>query len=136
MKPILLDTHTAIWASEGRLGKNVTRLIDEAAGQSRLFLSPVSAWEIGMLAEKRKIALAGSAQEYIRALYSQSGAVVAPLTPDVALAAALLPRSLHADPADRFLVATAIAYGADFFTRDSEILRYAKSTPAFRAVKV
>lgn len=136
MKPILLDTHVAIWALEGALDKITIANIDEAAAQSRLMLSPISAWEIGMIAAKGKVILPKPAPEYVRTLFSRRGAIVAALSPEIAFSATALPKSFHADPADRFLVATAIAYGADFYTRDREILRYARSAAGFNAVRV
>ncbi len=87
-----------------------------------------------MLVEKGRLSLAPTAQEYIRALFGHPGVVTATLTPAIAAAAAALPGEFHADPADRILVATAAAYGAQFVTRDKRIHDYAKSTNHVRCV--
>ncbi len=136
MRPILLDTHAALWSAEGTLRKSVMERIDDAAMRSQLILSPISAWEIGMLVQRRRITLSVPVEEYIQKLYGANGVVTAALTPSIALAAATLPKTMRGDPADRLLVATAIAYRADLFTRDSEILRFAKSSGALTAFRI
>jgi PIN domain nuclease of toxin-antitoxin system len=44
---------------------------------------------------------------------------VAPLTPEIAVASVQL--DMHPDPADRFIVATALAHGAALVTKDTKI---------------
>lgn len=46
------------------------------------------------------------------------------LTPEIAVASTELPEPFHRDPADRFLVATARAYGSRLVTSDRKILAY------------
>jgi PIN domain nuclease of toxin-antitoxin system len=46
-----------------------------------------------------------------------------PLTGEIAIAAAEL-EGLHADPADRFIAATAIAHNATLMTADDRLLRW------------
>jgi len=46
-----------------------------------------------------------------------------PLTPDIAATAAMLPRDVGRDPADRLIVATAIEYGVPLVTKDDLIRR-------------
>ena len=45
-----------------------------------------------------------------------------PLSADVAIAAAMLPTEVHADPADRFLIATARLRGLALVTGDRRII--------------
>ncbi|MBV8197779.1 MAG: type II toxin-antitoxin system VapC family toxin [Candidatus Eremiobacteraeota bacterium] len=134
MKPILLDTHAAIWAAGHSLKTDARRVVDDAAGRGELLISPISAWEIGMLTRRGKISLTFALEEYVRVLFSQPGVVVAALTPFVALAAATLAEKAIRDPADRILIATATAYGAQLMTRDKKIHAYAKATGALRCL--
>ncbi len=134
MNPILLDTHAAVWAADGVLKEEVAALIESAAERDELLLSPITAWEIGLLVKKRRLALSSTIEDYVRALFGQPGVVLATLTPLIAVAATALPESLRADPADRILIATAAAYGARFVTRDREIRAYAKSTGNLRCI--
>ena len=134
MNPILLDTHAAIWAIVGGLRAEACRLVDAAAARGELLLSPITAWEIGILAKKRRLSLTLTVDDFVRALFSRSGVVLAAFTPTIALAATELPDDVPADPADRILIATAAAYGARFVTRDRRIQRYSRSTPHLRCI--
>ena len=134
MSPILLDTHAAVWAADGRLRGEAAEWVNAAADREELLLSPITAWEISLLVRKKRLLVSSAVEDYVRALFGQPGVVLAHLTPSIAVAAAALPDSLRADPADRFLVATAAAYGARFVTRDREIRAYAKSTGRLRCI--
>src|SRR5579863_10061710 len=134
MSPILLDTHAAVWAADGLLKGEVAALVESAAEREELLLSPITAWEIGLLVRKKRLSLSSTVEDYVRALFGQRGVVLAGLTPLIAVAATALPQSLLADPADRILIATAAAYGARFVTRDREIRAYAKSTAHIRCI--
>lgn len=134
MNPILLDTHAAVWASEGKLAPALARDINRAAARREVLLSPISAWEIGMLANRGRLSLAAPVREYVRALFAGSGIVTAALTPDIAVAATDLPGTFHKDPADRILIATAAVYAAHLMTRDKAILEYARKTKYIRCI--
>jgi PIN domain nuclease of toxin-antitoxin system len=54
------------------------------------------------------------------------GIKLAPFTPDIAIDASHLPGTLHGDPADRLIVATARHLGLPIVTRDARILAYAR----------
>lgn len=134
MNPILLDTHVAIWAAEGKLEAPARDRISSASERDEIFLSPISAWEIGVLVQKKRVTLAGGADSYVRRLFAGHGVVVAPLTPAIAVAATMLPGVCHGDAADRILIATAAAYGASLMTRDSKIQDYARATKHIRCI--
>lgn len=123
-----------MWMAEDRLRREAARQVEEAAARNDLLISPISAWEIGMLVSRRRLFLAMAVEEYVRVLFSHPGVVVAALTPSVALSAAMLPRKTIADPADRILIATAAAYGAHLVTRDRKIHDYAKVTAQLRCI--
>jgi len=134
MSPILLDTHVAIWSAQGLVPKKIAQLIEEAAKNSELLLSPISAWEVGILVRKRRFSVATTLDDYVRALFSRPGVVTAVLTPAIAAASTLLPESVGGDYADRILVATAAAYGATLMTRDAQIHAFAKKTRYLRCM--
>jgi PIN domain nuclease of toxin-antitoxin system len=128
MSPILLDTHAALWAASKSLAPEVKATVSAAAERGELLISPISAWEIGVLVRKGRIRLLVPVEEYVRSLFRLTGVVTAQLSPVIALAATTLPGAFHADPADRLLVATAAEYGARFVTRDKKIHAYARAT--------
>jgi PIN domain nuclease of toxin-antitoxin system len=134
MNPILLDTHAAIWSAEGLLKADAAAVVKAASLRRELLLSPISAWEIGMLIRRGRLAVSFKPEEYVRVLFGQSGIVVANVSPAIAVAAGMLPEKLVADPADRILIATANAYGARLLTRDKRIHDYAKTAAELRCI--
>jgi PIN domain nuclease of toxin-antitoxin system len=126
---LLLDTHVLIWLAEGlsELPKSSCDLIDQAAQENGLAVSPISFWEVAMLESRRRISLSQPVQRWRQTVLDTSGIVEAALSGEVAIEAVHLPGTLHGDPADRMLVATARLNGWRFATRDSDILAYGAS---------
>ncbi len=119
---VLLDTHALIWVVEGskRLGRRVSRLADDALAGDQLGVASVSFWEIAMLVNRGRIALDPSVEQW-RLRVLGLGVQELPLTGDIAIAALRL-GGLHADPADRIIMATGVATGATLVTADDRIL--------------
>jgi PIN domain nuclease of toxin-antitoxin system len=121
---VLLDTHIWIWSQvePERLGKRLSRLI--AAGDTELWLSPISIWELLVLTERRRVDLpAGtSAVEWVETALTRTPMLEAPLNREVALRSRTV-RVEHDDPADRFLAATADVYDLVLATADMRLLR-------------
>ncbi|MFO1195463.1 MAG: type II toxin-antitoxin system VapC family toxin [Burkholderiaceae bacterium] len=125
----LLDTHAWVWLLDGesrRIGPRARRLLNVAARSGGLRVSPVSAWEIGMLVRKRRLQFGVACGEWIARACRAPGISVTPLTPDAAAESSFLPGEFHGDPADRMLVACARGCDAVLVTADDEILEYAK----------
>ncbi len=131
MSAVLLDTCAVIWAFEGAsLAPKAKRAIEAAERAGAVWLSPVSAWEIGLLARAKgtrgaKLQFLPSAQSFVDRVFADPAVQVAPLTPEIAFAACYLPGTFHNDPADRFLLATARALNVPIVTRDEEMETYA-----------
>jgi len=120
---ILLDTHCAIWfTTDSGLGKRSQAIADEALAADQLAISVISFWEISMLVAKRRLRSVDSASN-LREVVLNSGINEIPLTGDIAILAGNL-ESLHGDPADRFIVATAIAHEATLMTADARLLEW------------
>ncbi len=115
---IVLDTHAVYYlaTSPESLGRAAKRACDHGP---QLGVPTICLWEIGMLAEKGRISLRGSLQSWADALLESPRLVALPLTPDIAVRAAGL--GIHGDPADRFIVATALVHRAKLVTRDALI---------------
>jgi PIN domain nuclease of toxin-antitoxin system len=124
---ILLDTHVAIWMidDDRMLGAESRKIIRSAREGNRLAISAISFWEIALLVSKDRLELRGEPSE-LRNDLSNSGVVELPLTGDIAIRAVEL-ENLHADPADRFIAATAVAHDAMLMTADSRLLRWRHS---------
>lgn len=125
---VLLDTCAVIWLVEQEPLSHVSlAAIRSAAVSAGVFVSPVSAWEIGLLATRQRRALSfrPSAEVWFDDLLALRGVRLTPLTHRAAIAAASLPGHFHRDPADRLLIATARELGVPLVTRDRRILDYA-----------
>lgn len=118
---ILLDTHAWIWWMEQpeRLSQTALRAMET---EDRLGVSPVSCWELAMLASKARVQLDRATGAWVQAALSQDGIEEVALTAQIAVAAGDLPRSFHGDPADRLIAATAIAHGVALVMADRRLL--------------
>src|ERR1019366_3337976 len=96
--------------------------IHEASRQDRILVSAITAWEIEVLASKKRIDLDRDAMEWLRGVLSFAGVSLVPLEPEIAVASTCLPWEMPADPADRILVATARHLGATLVTADHALL--------------
>ena len=124
---LLLDTHVVLWATfnESRLGRHAAKTINLASREDRLAVSAITPWEIGLLASKKRINLHKDVLEWIREALAKPGVHLVPLEPEIAVASTRLPFEMHADPADRILVATARRLGATLVTADGALLELA-----------
>jgi PIN domain nuclease of toxin-antitoxin system len=125
---LLLDTHVLIWYLEGsqRVGRRANSTIEAAALSGDALVSAITPWEIALLAAKKRIDLHRDALEWIREALSRPGVSLVQLEPEIAVASTRLPFEMHADPADRILVATARHLGATLLTADKAMLALAK----------
>jgi PIN domain nuclease of toxin-antitoxin system len=89
-------------------------------------VSPISAWELGLLAAKGKLPATQSAAAIFADVLATPGVKVEALTPGVLIDSSFLPGQLHRDPADRILISTARALDLVLVTRDEAILDYAE----------
>jgi PIN domain nuclease of toxin-antitoxin system len=126
---VLLDTCAVIWLSNrNKLRIEALEAIFHAGQKEGIFVSPVSAWEIGML-ERRKSnggdLFLPDAKTWFNRLMSGPAIRPAPFSPAIAIDASTLPEPLHADPADRLLISTARHLGFPLVTRDRKIEAYA-----------
>ena len=128
MQPILLDTCAVIWLSEGeKLADPAIDLLKAAddAGQFT-YISPISAWELGLLASRGRIQLLITPQRWFARLFESRGVQLAEMSADVLIASSFLPGKPPRDPADRIIAATARELGATLITRDRALLGYGK----------
>ena len=118
---LLLDTHVLIWVAlePSRLTPNQVAALESPATQ--VWLSPISAWECALLAERGRLHLPPNPVSWWNEVVKSTQAREAPLPHEVAFAS----RSVfvpHQDPADRFLAATAAVYGLQLVTFDQHLL--------------
>lgn len=115
---LLVDTHVWIWGfgELNRISKEARRVTSDP--DNELFLSPASIWETLMLGRKRRLELAPSSTEWVLNALRRSALTAVPLTNTIALRTAELDAFGSEDPADRFIVATAIEHDLTLVTAD------------------
>jgi PIN domain nuclease of toxin-antitoxin system len=129
---VLLDTCAVIWLANGdRLSRLAADAIVAAGLSVGIFVSPVSAWEVGLLARPRErrrqpLQFLPDPKAWFSRVMAGPGIRPAPFTPDIAIDASHLPGDMHGDPADQIIVATARHLGTAIVTRDTRILAYAR----------
>lgn len=123
---LLLDTCALLWLASGdpALSEKARSLI---ANAEILYVSPVTAWEIAVKTAKGKIQLPLSPREWFDAVVRLYDITVLKLTADDMLKSAELPW-LHKDPADRFIIATALKNGFMVVTADGNFGKYGVKT--------
>lgn len=117
---VVLDTHAVIWwtLEPARLGRAAT---DEIAQAERLGVPSIALWETSVLVRKGKLQLDMSVSEWADHLLSIPRVECLPINDRIALNADSL--HMHQDPADRFIVATALEHRARLITKDAALRR-------------
>lgn len=85
------------------------------------WLSPVSVWELGKLAERGRVEIAGDYRDWVVEAGRAFPLREATLNNEIALTSLELELPTR-DPADRFLAATALVFELELVTLDRELL--------------
>ncbi len=116
--------HTLLWVdrNDPKLGAMARLQIEAAWRAGLLAVSAISFWEATMLAERDRISLPTSPERW-RANWLRAGLVEIPIDGWIALQSCQL-TNFHRDPADRFIVATALDRNLPLMTADKKILEW------------
>jgi PIN domain nuclease of toxin-antitoxin system len=122
---IALDTHALVWwVSGGPLSEPAAEAIERASVSHSLFASSITVWEVAMLVEKGRLELTVDVTEWIERVEAMPQLRFLPVDNRIAIASTRLPGFVHADPADRIIVATARSIDAALVTRDKRLQEY------------
>ena len=127
---LLLDTHVWYWLVVGNRQQISAATVDTLESHARrhpLLVSIISVWEIALLETKNRLGLAVPAQQWVEQTLDRPGFSLVGLSVPIAVESCHLPGQFHADPGNRFLVATARAERATLVTRDAKIIAYGKA---------
>jgi PIN domain nuclease of toxin-antitoxin system len=113
---LVLDTHVAVWwaGEPRRLGRAARARL---AAAERLGIPAIVFWEVALLVRKRKLDLGMSVSAWAQAIQTVPRVEALPLTAEIAVQADEL--EMHQDPADRFIVATALRHAAPLVSKDA-----------------
>ena len=119
---LLLDTCALVWLATGdsKLSGNARAAVENAVSVS---VSPVSAWELGQKHRRGLLKLPMTPRELFQAAVERYSLDIAPLEPEVMFSASALPEH-HKDPADRFIIATALLGNMAVVTADHRFREY------------
>ncbi|HEY1261071.1 MAG TPA: type II toxin-antitoxin system VapC family toxin [Stellaceae bacterium] len=131
-RAVLLDTCAVIWLANGDpMATAALAAIVHAGLADGVYVSPISAWEVGLLSKPRTrrvpaLQFVPDPKTWFARVMAGPGIREAVFTPEIAIDASFLPGSLHGDPGDRLIVATARHLGVPIITRDRRIIAYAE----------
>lgn len=122
---LLLDTHIWLWRliEPDRLSPTLETYLRSPA--TSLYLSPMSLWETLVLARKGRLILRPDPADWIDKALQRTPMMILPLTGAIAVRSERLEGLTSTDPADRFLVATALEHDLTMATADATLITYA-----------
>lgn len=118
---IALDTHALLWwaldpAQLSSRAAGILRRMEQEGG----FVSSISLWELGLKIKKQQLDIGMAIEEFARRI-ERSGTVEVVAVDTTLWLMSLSLRWNHRDPADRVIVATALAKGVPLLTADEAI---------------
>ena len=120
---VLLDTCAFLWMVRGDSNLSPTAHAVIANPSNEIFLSAVSAWEIGVKYGLGKLALPVEPIVFIPRERHRHRLVSLPIDESASLTASSLPFH-HKDPFDRLLIGQALSRGLTLLTPDPVIAQY------------
>ena len=119
---LLLDTHIILWsvAEPERFPERIAVELENPAND--LWFSPVSVWEILLLAEKGRISIGKDIEKSVRRIFEGLPLREAVINKEVAIQSRYIDLP-HQDPADRLLAATAKVSGLTLVTADKRLIK-------------
>lgn len=123
---ILLDTHAWVWwlNDPGSLPQAARLAVEKARGERRVLVSSISAWEVALLIFKGRLDLTVPVEDWIAKAERLPFLKFVPVDNAIAVQSVHLPGSLHSDPADRIIAATALQLRAPLVTKDERLQSY------------
>ena len=123
---IVLDTHVWVrWVNNpADLSRRARAVIEKEIREKGIYLSSISALEVALLSSKGRLQLTMDARDWVARSEALPFLQFVPVDNNIALRVTELRGPLHADPADRIIIATTLVLGATLVTKDEKLLNY------------
>ena len=124
---LVIDTHVLVWFVNGsqELSSTAKKAIDSVISkEGEIIISSISAWEISMLIEKKRLILSMDIENWLEQVEQIEGFRFMPVDNEIGYKSTMLPGEFHKDPADRMIVATARKLAIPLVTADEKIREY------------
>lgn len=117
---IVADTHAWVWwvGSRNLLSTAARKALNES---TVIGVPAISCWEVAMLVAKKRLVLDRDVSLWIEEALALPEVRLLELTPEIAVASTRLGDWDNEDPADRMIVATALAHRARIVSKDRRI---------------
>lgn len=126
MRKLLVDTCAIIWLATG--DRKLSKIARDAMRDAELLcFSSISIWEIARLVKAGDLELPVSPTRLAELLVEQYEMMELPVNNSISLRASALPE-IHKDPADRFIIATALLNDFTVVTGDHRFAEYCVET--------
>ena len=126
MRRILVDSCAIIWLATG--DRKLSKIARDAMRDAELLcFSSISIWEIARLVKAGDLELPVSPTRLAELLVEQYEMKEFPVNNSISLRASALPE-IHKDPADRFIIATALLNDFTVVTGDHRFAEYGVET--------
>jgi PIN domain nuclease of toxin-antitoxin system len=123
---IVLDTHAWVWfvADPRQLSEPAHKATEAAQAAGSIVISSISSWEVVMLAASGRLKLTIDVRDWIAKCEALPFFNFVPVNNSIFVRSVFLPGPLHADPADRIIIATALMRDIPIVTKDRKIRDY------------
>jgi PIN domain nuclease of toxin-antitoxin system len=123
---IVLDTHAWVWFVDDprQLSEPARKATEAARATGSIVISSISSWEVAMLAASGRLKLTIDVRDWIAKCEALPFFNFVPVDNTIFVRSVLLTGPLHADPADRIIIATALTRGLPIVTKDRKIQDY------------
>jgi PIN domain nuclease of toxin-antitoxin system len=119
----LLDTCALLWlvSDPNQISGSAKQVLSQSG--ATLYVSALSAFEIGNLSNKKRVQLGSSPERWFDKAVTDYHLNHIPATWEIALASTQLP-PIHADPIDRIIIASSLALGIPILSPDRQFPKY------------
>jgi PIN domain nuclease of toxin-antitoxin system len=123
---IVLDTHAWVWFVDDprQLSAAARKATETARAAGSIVISSISCWEVAMLAAGGRLKLTIDVRDWIAKCEALPFFNFVPVDNAIFARSVFLAGPLHADPADRIIIATALTRDIPIVTKDRKIRNY------------